>query len=66
MPLLNSTGTRDKSKQKIGKVSSYLYNKTKNVEAVRRLLGQSSVTAVSRYLGVKDSDATELAKSINI
>jgi len=46
--------------------ATYLYNKTKNVEAVRRLLGQSSVTAVSRYLGVKDSDATELAKSINI
>jgi len=46
--------------------ATHLYNKTKNVEAVRRLLGQGSVNATSSYLGVKDSDATELAKSINI
>jgi len=46
--------------------ATHLYNETKNVEAVRRLLGQSSVSATSSYLGVKDSDATELAKSINI
>ena len=46
--------------------ASHLYNVTKNVEAVRRLLGQSSVTATSSYLGVKDSDATDLARSINL
>jgi hypothetical protein len=30
------------------------------------LRGQSSVTATSAYLGVKDSDATDLARNINL
>jgi len=30
------------------------------------LLGQSSVTATSAYLGVSDNSALELAKNINI
>ena len=46
--------------------ASVLYSKTNNVEAVRRLLGHSSCDATSFYLGVEDSDATTLAKSINI
>ena len=46
--------------------ASFLYSKTNNVEAVRRLLGHNSCTATSSYLGVEDSDATKLAKSINI
>ena len=46
--------------------ASVLYKRTNNVEAVRRLLGHQSVTATSSYLGVEDSDATALAKSINI
>ena len=46
--------------------ASVIYNKTKNVDAVRRLLGQSSVTATSSYLGVTDNSALELARSINI
>ena len=37
-----------------------------DVDAVRRLLGQSSVTATSAYLGVTDNSALELAKSINL
>ena len=37
-------------------------NKTHNVDAVRRLLGQSSVTATSAYLGVSDNSALELAQ----
>ena len=32
-----------------------IYNQTKNVDAVRRLLGQSSVTATSAYLGTSMS-----------
>jgi hypothetical protein len=36
------------------------------VDAVRRLLGQSSVTATSAYLGVSDNSALELARSINV
>ena len=46
--------------------ASLLYSKTNNVEAVRRLLGHKSISATSSYLGVEDSDATALAKSINI
>ena len=43
-----------------------IYNRTKNIDAVRRLLGQSSVTATSAYLGVTDNSALELARNINI
>ncbi|SVC37499.1 uncharacterized protein METZ01_LOCUS290353, partial [marine metagenome] len=41
--------------------SSVIYQKTQSVEIVRRLLGQSSVTATSAYLGIEDSDALEVA-----
>ena len=40
--------------------------KTHNVDAIRRLLGQSSVTETSSYLGVSDNFALELARNINI
>ena len=46
--------------------SSVIYQKTQSVEIVRRLLGQSSVTATSAYLGIEDSDALEVARNINI
>jgi len=45
---------------------SVIYDKTHNVNAVRRLLGQSSVTVTSSYLGVTDNSALELASSINV
>ena len=44
--------------------SSVIYDRTKNVDAVRRLLGQSSVTAISAYLGITDESAQDLAKII--
>ena len=46
--------------------SSVIYDKTHNVDAVRRLLGQSSVTTMSVYLGVSDKSALELARNIKI
>lgn len=46
--------------------ASVLYDKTKNVDAVRRLLGHQSVTATSAYLGVSDGDAVELARNISV
>ena len=46
--------------------ASAIYEETHDVDAVRRLLGQSSVTATSAYLGVTDNSALELAKSINL
>ena len=45
---------------------SVIYDKTNNVDAVRRLLGQSSITATSAYLGVIDNSALDLARTINI
>ena len=45
---------------------SVIYDRTKNVDAVRRLLGQSSVTATSAYLGISDESALDLARTINI
>jgi integrase len=46
--------------------SSVIYKKTQSVEICRRLLGQSSVTATSAYLGIEDNDALEVARNINI
>ena len=46
--------------------ASIIYDKTGNVEAVRRLLGHKSVMDTSRYLGVEDADATELARNIKV
>ena len=45
---------------------SVIYAKTHNVDAVRRLLGQRSITETSAYLGVSDNSALELARSINV
>ena len=45
---------------------SVIYDKTHNVDAVRRLIGQSSIYATSAYLGVSDNSALELARSINV
>ena len=46
--------------------SIIIYENTHNVDAVRRLLGQSSITATSAYLGVSDNSALELARNTNI
>lgn len=43
-----------------------IYKETKNVEAVRMLLGHSSVTATSAYLGIEDADALDLARKMKI
>jgi len=46
--------------------ATVIFNKTRNIDAVRRLLGQSSVTATSSYIGVTDNSALELARNINV
>ena len=43
-----------------------IYVKTKNIDAVRRLLGHSSVTATSSYIGVSDNTALDLERSSNL
>ena len=45
---------------------SVIYEQTHNTDAIRRLLGQSSITATSAYLGTSDNSALDLARSINI
>ena len=40
-----------------------IYEKTKNIDAVRRLLEHSSVTATSSYIGVTDNSALDLART---
>lgn len=44
--------------------ASLIYEKTNNVEAVRILLGQSSVAATSHYLGLEQKDALEISRQI--
>ena len=40
-----------------------IYEKTKNIDAVRRIIGLSSVTATSSYIGVSDNSALDLART---
>ncbi len=43
-----------------------IYQNRFELQELGRLLGQSSVTATSAYLGVSDNSALELARSINV
>lgn len=45
--------------------ASIIYKQTGNIEAVRQLLGHSSVVATSAYLDVSVGDALELTRSIS-
>ena len=40
-----------------------IYEKTKNIDAVRRLLGHSSVTTTSSYIGVTYNSTLDLART---
>ena len=44
--------------------AALVYDATGNVVAVQRLLGQSSITATTRYLGVDERAALTLASRI--
>ncbi len=45
------------------KILKVIYERTKNIDAVRRLLGHSSVTATSSYIGVSDNTALDLTRN---
>jgi len=45
---------------------SFVYHETKNIEAVRNLLGQNSVTATSRYLNVGGKDSLNVARPFRL
>lgn len=59
-PTLYSTHSMRRTK------ASLIYKQTGNVDAVRLLLGQNSVTATSHYLGLDKADALEYAKKVII
>ena len=40
-----------------------IYQKTKKIDALRRLLGHPFVTATSSYIGVTDNSALDLART---
>ena len=40
-----------------------IYENTKNIDEVRRLLGHTSVTPTSSYIGVTDNSALDLART---
>ncbi len=42
-----------------------IYEKTNKIDVVRRLLGHSSVTATSSYIGVTDNSALDLARTFS-
>jgi integrase len=42
--------------------AAFVYQQTHNVEAVRQLLGQSSLTATAAYLGIDQQAALEIAR----
>jgi len=46
--------------------AALIYEQTRNVEAVRELLGQSTVAATSAYLNVGKRRALEIAKKLEI
>ena len=43
--------------------SSVIYDRTKNVDTVRKLLGQSSVIDTSAYLRITDESALDLVRT---
>jgi hypothetical protein len=43
-----------------------VYQQTHNVEAVRQLLGQSSLTATAAYLGIDQQAALEIARQFEL
>jgi len=46
--------------------AAFIYEQTRNVEAVRELLGQSTVSATSAYLNVGKRRALEIAKQLEM
>ena len=46
--------------------AALVFAKTGNIEIVRRLLGHASVQATSRYLGIDDADALNVAREVKI
>jgi integrase len=63
MSLIHVDGTHYSSHSLRRTKATMIYRETHNVEAVRRLLGHSSIAATSHYLGIQDNDALDLAET---
>ena len=59
-PTLYSTHSLRRSK------AALIYKETQNVEAIRMLLGQSSIAATSHYLGLEQQDALEISRKFEM
>lgn len=46
--------------------AAYIYKETKNLEAVRRVLGHKSLAATSAYLGIDDAMALDVARKFQL
>ena len=46
--------------------AAYIYQETKNLEAVRRVLGHKSLAATSAYLGIDDAMALDVARKFQL
>lgn len=46
--------------------AAYIYRETKNLEAVRRVLGHKSLAATSAYLGIDDAMALDVARRFQL
>jgi integrase len=67
MTMLGKENVSEYSTHSIRKTkSSVIYQKTQNVEIVRRLLCHSNSSATVNYLGIEDSDALDVARTINV
>ena len=61
---MSVSGDCDTGKRKdLWSILEVIYEKTKNIDAVLRLMGHSSVTATSSYIGVTDNSALDLART---
>ena len=46
--------------------AAYIYRETRNLEAVRRVLGHKSLAATSAYLGIDDAMALDVARKFQL
>ncbi len=46
--------------------AAYIYKETRNLEAVRRVLGHRSLGATSAYLGIDDAEALDVARKFQL
>ena len=52
-----------RKRRNLWSILKVIYEKTMNIDAVRRLLEHSSVTATSSYIGVNDNSALDLERT---